>query len=91
MTDCYIIADDAGIVVSHMKANQILDVGAFADGNIIDISPGNDAGPQAGVLGDTDISVEGNLGRHESVLVDLRLFSFIRSTLECIHRNPPCN
>lgn len=72
VADGHIIADDAGIVISDVQADKILDIAAFSDGNIIHVAPRHDAGPEAGFFRDADIAVQMDAGSDERIIVDLR-------------------
>ena len=85
VADGDVIADDAGVVICDVKAGEILDIRAFADGNIIHIAARNDAGPNAGVFPDADIAVEMRAGSDEGFFMDLRRLTFEFFACECVH------
>ena len=76
VADGDVIADDARIVIRDVKAGKILDIRAFADGNIIHIAARDDARPNAGVLADADIAVEMRARSDESFFMNLRRLAF---------------
>ena len=73
VADRHIIADDARIVVRHMKADEILHIRALADRDVIHIAARNDTRPKARILRDAHIARKEHLRRDECLLVNLRL------------------
>jgi butyrate kinase len=53
MSDCNIVPDDARIIICYMQAAEILYIGAFANGNVVDIASCNNAWPDAGIFSDS--------------------------------------
>lgn len=85
VADGDVIADDARIVIRDVKAGEILDIRAFADGNVIHIAARDDARPNAGVLADADITVEMRARSDESFFMNLRRLAFEFFAGECVH------
>ncbi len=87
MPDGDVIADDARIIIRDVQACEILDICAFADGNIIHIAARNDARPDAGVFSDADIAVQMRAGSDEGFFMNLRCLAFEFFACECVHGN----
>ena len=56
VSDGNIVADDAGEIIGDVKAYQILYIGTFAYGNIVNITSCDNTGPKAGVSAYTHIA-----------------------------------
>ena len=73
------------MIVRYMEAAEILHIGAFADGNIIHVAPGDHAGPEAGLGSYADVAVEMYTGRDKGVFIDLRRLALKFLRMKCIH------
>ena len=71
VADGYIVTDNAWMVICYMEAAEILYIGTFTNGNIVYISSGNNAWPDAGILAYSDIAGKEGVGCYESIGINL--------------------
>ncbi len=82
--DSDIIANDAGIVIRHMQADQILYIRAFTDGDVIHIASRHDARPYTRILSDPDIAGKEYLWSHKRIGSICGIFP-LNSSLEKVY------
>lgn len=76
MSDCNIVPDDARIIICYMQAAEILYIGAFANGNVVDIASCNNAWSDAGIFSDSYITGQKYTRCNESIRINLWNFTF---------------
>jgi hypothetical protein len=73
MADGDEFADDGGDVVGEVDDAAVLDVGAFANVDVVDIAAEDGGGPDAAAGGEPDVADDDSLGGDVGGRVDLRL------------------
>ena len=71
VADGHIVPDEAGLVISHMEAGEVLHIAALPDLYIADIPPGHHPRPERGIPPHPHIPGEEDLGGHEALLMKL--------------------
>ena len=89
--DRHIVADDARILIRDVQTREILNIGADADRDIVDIAARDNPRPEARVLPEPYVAREKYLRRDKRLLVNLRRDAVKRGesvSFECKHGCP---
>ena len=89
VSDGNIVADDAGEIIGDVKAYQILYIGTFAYGNIVNITSCDNTGPKAGVSAYTHIAGQEYVGCNKSIRINFGTLPHKIKIGKCVHEEPP--
>ena len=89
VSDGNIVTDDAGEIISDVKAYQILYIGTFAYGNIVNITSCDNTGPKAGVSAYTHIAGKEYAGCNKSIRINFGTLPHKIKIGKCVHEEPP--